>query len=318
MINPDSVPNLPLDPKMRHTNIVFSAICGTLVILLIIRELNVDSRFDQQIKSSPLTINELTESIDPCDEISEDSSDCDYSLPEDIRLCAPVYLRSIDKNYVDTLYSWVTPFWKGLLSNTNTTSTKYLIDIGANVGLTSIIPAKLGFRVVGFEPEMLNQVFLQRSICSNGNQVRSNYYLIKAAVGAKSGQTTFHVAQRSDGSSISEAAASQGSKTSSVTVPIVTIDEWMESHPEYRPEDCAYMKLDVQGFELRVLEGARKFLLKASNDLIVRVEIEGDLEMMAIGSTGGVLAIMKEFGYEVIDVQGDYLFQKSRKMKVSM
>lgn len=291
-------------------NLVLTAICGSFLFLIIIRELNLVHGFEQAQSTLHIS-NSLPELTDPCSDIIEDSSDCDYSMPEGVKLCAPAYLRSINKNYVDNLYGWVAPFWKGLTSNTN--SSKYLIDVGANVGLTSIIPAKLGFRVVGFEPEMLNLMFLRRSICSNGDQVRRNYNLIEAAVGAKSGQTTFHVAPRSDGSSISEAAASQGSKTTSITVPIVTIDEWFEDHPEYRPEDCAYMKLDVQGFELRVLEGARKFLLKASYDLIVRVEIEGDLEMMAIGSTGGVYVIMKELGYKVIAEVGDFLFQRVRR-----
>ena len=308
---------------MQHAkpsqNLVLAAVCGSFLFLIIIREQNLVHGFEQaQTQSTLLISNNLPELTDPCNDIIEDSSDCDYSMPEGVKLCAPVYLRSINKNYVDNLYSWVSPFWKGLTSNTkgltsNTNSSKYLIDVGANVGLTSIVPAKLGFRVVGFEPEMLNLVFLRRSICSNGDQVRRNYNLIEAAVGAKSGQTTFHVAPRSDGSSISEAAASQGSKTTSITVPIVTIDEWFEDHPEYRPEDCAYMKLDVQGFELRVLEGARKFLLKASYDLIVRVEIEGDLEMMAIGSTGGVHVIMKELGYKVVAEVGDFLFQRVRR-----
>ncbi len=118
-----------------------------------------------------------------------------------------------------------------------------ILDVGANVGLTTLILATIcpRARIVAFEPMAENVRLLERNLRENGVGTCT---VVGAAVGDGAGT----VAMTADGpwSLVSAAGAA---------VPLVTLDDWCaRSLPEARIE---LVKIDVEGYEPNVLAGAR-------------------------------------------------------------
>ncbi len=126
-----------------------------------------------------------------------------------------------------------------------------LYDIGAHVGfytlLSSLLVGKKG-KVIAFEPLPRNIFYLKRHLKLNKCE---NVKVIEAAVGERSGTTFFKEGEDSLRGYIS----SQGE----LKVKMVSLDE-LFLKGEIPPPN--YMKIDVEGAELKVLLGAKEILRK--------------------------------------------------------
>lgn len=119
------------------------------------------------------------------------------------------------------------------------------LDVGANNGFTGILFARRvgqGGRVIGFEPGPANVAAARENI--RLNQV-DNFELVVAAVGAAPGRVRFEPG-------FGNGAIAQA--TGTIEVPMVTLD----AHCAGRRVD--FVKIDVEGFEIDVLRGARAVL----------------------------------------------------------
>lgn len=146
-------------------------------------------------------------------------------------------------------------------------------DIGANAGYFTLLAAKLvgtDGSVVAFEPSRENIALLQRHIRLNGV---TNATVIDAAASnadgtiefvATDGLATGHVA----GAYVGSSAATDGSVSAVSLVPAVKVDSLVMSG-QLRPPNL--MKIDVEGAELRVLEGARQTLASYRPRLLVEL-----------------------------------------------
>jgi FkbM family methyltransferase len=127
------------------------------------------------------------------------------------------------------------------------------IDVGANYGTRTEAFLRLGARVITLEPnalcvEELNAMF--------GREPR--VVVVAAAAGPAEGQMTMHVSDNSVISSLSEAWVEhcevtpglKGSHWIERMVPVTTLDRLIAEHG--RP---AFVKIDVEGFEIEVLKG---------------------------------------------------------------
>jgi len=126
-------------------------------------------------------------------------------------------------------------------------------DIGANVGFYTLLASSLvgnAGKVFAFEPVPRNLAFLKKHLEMNDVQ---NVRVFNAAVSDRSG-----VAQFSEGPSNSMGKlAGEGA----LTVELVSLDGLLAEGKITRPN---YMKIDVEGAEFSVLQGARNLLTDAS------------------------------------------------------
>lgn len=136
-----------------------------------------------------------------------------------------------------------------------------VLDVGANIGQYGSALRASGFsgRLISCEP--LPDAFGHLSRRTAGDP---NWTALHTAVGAEPGSSTINVSANSFSSSMlpmtdAHRNAAPGSEfVSSVSVPVTTVREILETH-RVDPER-ALLKIDTQGYESRVLDGAGELL----------------------------------------------------------
>jgi FkbM family methyltransferase len=119
---------------------------------------------------------------------------------------------------------------------------KKVLDIGANIGLHSIILSKCGFEVTLFEPDPIHFEVLERNLLLNNicNQKKH-----KAAVSIKNGEAEFiRVLGNTTGSHLSGFKNSYG-ELEKFTVRVVSIEDYIK--------DADLVKMDVEGHEAEII-----------------------------------------------------------------
>mmetsp|Transcript_34472 Transcript_34472/g.41243 ORF Transcript_34472/g.41243 Transcript_34472/m.41243 type:complete len:383 (-) Transcript_34472:507-1655(-) len=180
-----------------------------------------------------------------------------------------------------------------------------VLDIGGNIGWFTLIAASLGHRVLTFEPNNINNIKLCESLQMNGwlhkDKNLNLVEIYEAGVGDKHGEVldlynwpakknpgraTFSASQRN------EAAKKVGS------MPMLSMDQiaegkgWFESRP-----NIAFVKVDVEGYELNVLRGLSKMIkAKLIKNIIFefKTQIKSDEELNL-----NLLQALIDSGYEL-------------------
>lgn len=146
-----------------------------------------------------------------------------------------------------------------------------VVEVGANVGYYTLLISKAigpSGRLISFEadPEMAKLV--HANIAINGYSDRA--HCIEAAVCDQSQDQTFYRKRDFKGGSslvdLQEVAKSQHDAIDIITVPGVTLDEALVA---FGPVD--FMKIDAEGAELRILQGAAEVLSRSRH---IRMIIE--------------------------------------------
>lgn len=133
-----------------------------------------------------------------------------------------------------------------------------IVDIGANVGNhTLYFAAVLGARVAAFEPQPHNVTCLELNVRLNGVCAKTTVH--RCALGSASGQAVLSMAIENNFGSFSAAPEANpnsrpGSTTRGFTVPVLPLDEVLQSH--HADEPVSLLKIDVEGMEIEVLRGA--------------------------------------------------------------
>ena len=133
----------------------------------------------------------------------------------------------------------------------------HILDVGANAGYTASVFAEVvdpGFQVYAFEPEQVNARRLQ--IVAARNRNRGKITPVKAAVGAQSGTVDLFVNPTHPGDHYVDLSRVSGS----VPVPLVSLDDFCEEH---QLGEVAFVKIDVQGFELAVSQGMERLMARS-------------------------------------------------------
>ena len=146
-----------------------------------------------------------------------------------------------------------------------------VFDVGANTGQTGEELFGSGFagRVVSFEPLAAAHAVLARKAAMQPRWTAHP----RAAVGAAPGEVTIHVAANSVSSSVlpmlqSHVDAAIGSQTvGSESAPVIRLDDVAAGC--LQGSKAALLKVDTQGFEWEVLDGAAQTL-----DKVAAVQLE--------------------------------------------
>jgi len=133
------------------------------------------------------------------------------------------------------------------------------LDVGANIGSCTLMLVMLGKRVVAFEPNPHNLFFLTSSIKRLPPQHRQRLTLYAAGAGASAGEHKLFTQQGNYGNSILD-TPNQSDNVPLHTVFTVTLADALWPDPSLPPPCIHLMKLDVQGFEVQALQGAKRLL----------------------------------------------------------
>jgi FkbM family methyltransferase len=198
-------------------------------------------------------------------------------------------------------------------------SPRTVIDVGANKGQFSLVARYLfpSAQIYAFEP-LESERRLYQSVVSAPIQMHS------VAMGAEKGLAKFFVASRGDSSSLLEIGKSQEAAygvtlSSTTTVGVERLENVIDPEALLAP---VLLKLDVQGAELQVLQGAKK-LLPLVDAIYCEVSF---VELYERQPTAGVivsfldrhdfalsgvfnLSLTKQFG----PTQADFLFSRNNK-----
>lgn len=122
-------------------------------------------------------------------------------------------------------------------------------DIGANIGLYTVAMARRagpGGRVYAAEPDDATLRLLARQV--ELNRVDSRVTILPAVVGDEEGTVAFTGGRQSE-SHVAAEATGPGARVRSVTLDTIFADARLD-----------VLKIDVEGFEVHVLRGARRLL----------------------------------------------------------
>lgn len=138
------------------------------------------------------------------------------------------------------------------------------IDIGANIGLTSIPIAKLGYETIAFEPNPVALSLLTSNLALNSP---SKFYLFPFALGSSSENVDMielFMPKGNLGASSTDANWSPGVENLvRFSVPRISLDKavtFLFSKVELGDCENLIIKLDVEGQEDSVMEGSEKLI----------------------------------------------------------
>jgi FkbM family methyltransferase len=157
------------------------------------------------------------------------------------------------------------------------------LDIGANIGFFTILGARLvgeAGSVVAFEPEPQNVAALRDNIALNGF---ANVTVVAAAVSSSSGTAPLHVAHRATARLLS---GNRDARTA-LQVATTSVDDYLVQHPGLKPD---VLKLDVEGHEIKVIEGMRETLARLRPTVLcelhrTNVEVEAAFDEVGYRTT---------------------------------
>lgn len=173
-----------------------------------------------------------------------------------------------------------------------------VFDVGANTGqfATTLRDAGFAGRIVSFEPSTAAYSVLCKHARNDANWLVAP----RMALGASDGTMTLNLAGNSASSSLLPMlpshvnAAPEASYIGSETVDLRTLDRiGMELTTN---DERVFLKLDVQGFEYHVLEGAKQFLSRVAG-----IQLELSLVPLYEGESlfHPMLHDLEERGYEL-------------------
>lgn len=182
------------------------------------------------------------------------------------------------------------------------------IDCGANIGLFSLVAAaRVGESgsVLAFEPVLETRRALLRNVAASAF---TNVTVLPQALSNESGQASFVV--MGNGGGLSSFAPADPDDGDTVAIPLVTLDEAIPPDMWGR---IRMVKMDIEGAEVKALQGAERLLSDDRPSLLIEVE---DLHLRRQGSSASELfALLAAAAYTGTPTPAptpNYLFRPDR------
>ncbi len=174
------------------------------------------------------------------------------------------------------------------------------IDIGANIGCHTLVAASCGATVCAFEPVPRLAAHLGRNVKLNrwGGRVAVE----PLAVSRTTGSAVLHVASRSDDGSHSLLPGVDADAVQALPVGTITLDAYLSLAGYAIP---TLIKIDVEGAEAFVLDGARGVLSASPCPLLI-IETGDRLAERVNESAASVLGRLFDRGYRIFRISGGW------------
>jgi len=176
-----------------------------------------------------------------------------------------------------------------------------IFDVGANIGGYSLFMKELGFKgeIVSFEPS--SNAFKKLKLNSKADK---KWILENFALGNEEGEIMMNISENSVSSSILDMlpahveSAPFSKYISKEKIKICKLDSIFNNY--YKEGDRIFLKIDAQGFEKNVLEGAEKSLIKING-----IQLEMSLVSLYKGDTlfEEMIAYLKLRGFKIYSLE---------------
>jgi len=187
-----------------------------------------------------------------------------------------------------------------------------ILDVGANVGQYALLVKKLGFsgHIISFEP--LSSAF---SSLKEVSEKHNNWQAHNYALGSENTETVIHISENSFSSSIlnmlprhlKSAPASKFINTEKIQIRM--LDSIFDTL--YTASDKILLKIDTQGFEKKVLEGAGNSLHKITGiqlEMSIVPLYEGELILEEM------ITYLKNSGFTLYSLENGFYDQKNGQL----
>jgi FkbM family methyltransferase len=179
-------------------------------------------------------------------------------------------------------------------------------DVGANVGYYALQFAhwcRPSGRVLAFEPNPGPRLVLERQIAVN--RLAHRVEVVPFAVAETSGETTLYVpgANHQGLHGISRLGAADPHLSNDflgITVPVTSLDDFCAAR-ELEPD---WVLIDIEGFEIAALKGARRLIAKRRAHLGLIVEMHPDLWDSVGTPRQAAEALFAEFKVRTVPLTG--------------
>lgn len=163
------------------------------------------------------------------------------------------YRMESDDDYLDHIRGTFEPHMVELF-DTLLAPSDTVLDIGANIGCTSILFGSRARRVISFEPSPTTYRLLEKNVRAADLH---NVSLNNVGLGKEAGrfELTFSANNRSGGFVSNRISASAGHQVEAIE--IACGDDFLD---QAGIDEVDFIKIDVEGFERDVIEGLRKTL----------------------------------------------------------
>jgi FkbM family methyltransferase len=172
-----------------------------------------------------------------------------------------------------------------------------VIDVGANIGLYSILAAKRvgpSGSVWAFEPSNVSAARLERNLTLNDcKEVR----VCQLALSDTPNSSLSLVSDPGFGDAYRYLRTPKDStgEGNSEMVPVTTLDAWAAANGVVRSD---FIKVDIEGGEYKMFMGARDFLMSNPN-VVIMFECEADWCARAGCSPRDVFDLLRSFGFNL-------------------
>lgn len=177
--------------------------------------------------------------------------------------------RDVVSDHIKMYRRW--PGCDGLMELYKKSENTLFLDVGANMGTCSFLLLAAGARVIAFEPLPSNIFYFHETIATYNPKWKDRLVLWPVALGSTRKEETIYTEAGNAGNSALQ-FPTRAQRSNRRIIQVVPLDDLLWSEP---PPHIALMKMDAQGYEINVLEGAKK-LLGAGAIKIIQTEIAAE------------------------------------------
>lgn len=175
------------------------------------------------------------------------------------------------------------------------------VDVGANVGVYVLQFAHWSGptgHVIAFEPNPSACAVLRKHV--EINELTGRARIVQAAVGAESGEAILYAAEADGMSRLGEPNTALAVNFCEIKVPVATLDDYCEAE-SLKPD---WLFIDIEGFEIAALSGARKLIQNSRGQLGIVVEMHPNVWNSANTTREGAEVLLAELGLRVVPLMG--------------